>query len=202
MSFPTFLLCGLIPWQFFSAAVSSSVNSLVENQNLVKKVYFPREVIPIAAVLNCLVNFAIGFVVLLAAHAIKDGHVGFGALGMLAVFSIEVMMALGLALLLSSLNAAYHDVQYLTEVVLLFGFYATPIILPLKTIVGDRAPWLWRLLMLNPMTGLTIAYKQLLFDNRFPDLQYLIVPTIAAIFLLVLGAVVFRRRAATLADLL
>lgn len=201
MRYPTFLLCGLIPWQFFSSAVSSAVNSLVENENLVKKVYFPREVIPIAAVLNCLVNFAIGFVVLVVAHAAFDGHLGLGAIGWLAIFVIEFVLTLGLALLLSCLNAAYHDVQYMTEVVLLFGFYATPIIVPLKTI-GQGHQWIANILLLNPMTGLTIAYKQILFDNQLPEWGYLIWPAIAAAGVLIAGAVVFRRRAPTLADLL
>lgn len=199
--YAVFLLCGLVPWQFLAVALACGTNSLLESQELIKKVYFPREVVPLAAVLNCLVNLVIGFITLLVVMVILDGisSLGMGIFLAPVIFVIQMVMVIGLALLLSSMNARYRDVGYLTDVALAFGFYATPVFYPLPT---NLNPLLLRLYMLNPMAHLITAYREALLDNRLPSLLHIAYPGVVAVIILVIGICVFRRSAPTLADYL
>ncbi|HOT50776.1 MAG TPA: ABC transporter permease, partial [Candidatus Hydrogenedentes bacterium] len=199
-----FLLCGLVPWQFLAVALACGTHSLIESQELIKKVYFPREIIPLAAVVNCLVNFFVGFVTLLVFIIVRDGVSALGA-GLFCVpfiFAIQFMLVLGLALLLSALNVHYRDVGYMVDVVLAFGFYATPIFYPLGMVSSRLDGFLFNLYMLNPMANLVTAYRQALLDNVFPEPMLLLRPLVVAVLCLLIGAVVFRRNAPTLADYL
>jgi ABC-type polysaccharide/polyol phosphate export permease len=188
-----------VPWQFLTLSLTSSVNSLVVNQDLIKKVYFPRETIPLAAILNNVVSLGIGFATLLAVMAVLEGigSIGIGLLWTPVVFSVQFALIVGLALLFSALNVRFRDFSYLIEVGLAFGFYATPIFYELP---ANLNPWLYRVYMLNPMAHLVIAYRQALLDNRFPDLVHLAWPGVVAMAFLALGVVVFRRFAPTFAD--
>lgn len=199
-----FLLCGLVPWQFLAVALACGTHSLIESQELIKKVYFPREIIPLAAVVNCLVNLVVGFLTLFVFIVARDGvsALGAGLLYVPFIFAIQFMLVLGLALLLSALNVYYRDVGYMVDVVLAFGFYATPIFYPLGMVSSRLNDFLFNLYMLNPMANLITAYRQALLDNVFPEPMLLLRPLAAAIICLLMGAVVFRRNAPTLADYL
>jgi ABC-type polysaccharide/polyol phosphate export permease len=198
-SFAVLLLCGLVPWQFTSATLSAATKSLVENQNLVQKVHFPREIVPLAAVGNCLVNVVIGSVLLLIIHAITGGTFGVGLVAVPFVFAIQFALVIGLALLLSCLNVYFRDVSYIVDVGLIFGFYATPIIYT-QAMVAGRLPQLLWLYSANPMVGLISAYRSALMDGQFPALSLLLWPALFAVVSLVVGVVVFRRNAPTISD--
>lgn len=197
-----FLLCGLVPWQFLWVALASGTNSLIESQELIKKVYFPREIIPLAAVINCLVNLVVGFITLFVFLVVRDGPfaLGVGICYFPLIFAIQFMLIVGAVLLLSALNVQYRDVSYMVDVVLTFGFYATPIFYPLNTVSSRLNGFLLDIYMLNPMANLITAYRQALLDNRFPDILLLLRPGLIAIAFLLIGAVVFRRNAPTFAD--
>jgi ABC-type polysaccharide/polyol phosphate export permease len=200
--FAVMLLCGLIFWQYTATSLSHGVQSLIENQNLVKKVFFTREVIPLAAVTYPLVNLAIGFAVLILVHLGFGGGLHFSILLMPLIFIIQFCLTAGLTLLLSCGNVHYRDIGYITGVVTMFGFYASPVFYPLhKVLESERLPeWAVSLYLWNPMAGLLTAYRQILFENRFPDLWLLAWPSILAVLALVLGAVVFRRFSPTFSD--
>jgi ABC-type polysaccharide/polyol phosphate export permease len=199
------LLCGLVPWQFFSNALVGATRSLVDNQNLIKKVYFPRELIPIAAVANCLVSLFIGLALVLIVHAALGGSIGFGLAWLLLLVCIEMALVLGLALLCSCLQVRFRDVAYLVDVGLVFGFYATPIFYPLswvESLLAEGHPWAHRLYLLNPMAGLVPAYQQALLDNIFPEFRLLAWPALFSLLALAGGAWAFRRSAPVMADYL
>ncbi len=209
-SYAVFLLCGLVPWQFLSAAITNGTQSLLINGALIKKVYFPREVIPIAAVLYCLVSVTIGFATLFVVKVALEGlgTIGHGWVYVPLLLGIELTLAIGAALLFSALNVRFNDIAYMLEVALAFGFYATPIIyklpesmsaLPVSEEVGR---WLYRLYLLNPMAGLVTAFRQALLDNRFPDPAMLAWAAGVAVVVLVIGVYVFRRNSPTFADYL
>ena len=199
---PEFLLCGIVAWQFLSMAMTSGAHSLLESGELIKKVHFPREIIPIAAVVNCLVNLVIGFVTLLVVLCALRGisALGVGLLYVPFLFMIQFAMVIGLALLLSALNVYYRDVAYMIDVMLAFGFYATPIFYP-PSMVSDRLGAVaFQIYMLNPMANLITAYREALLDNHFAEPLLWIRPLAFACVVVLAGAYVFRRNAPTFAD--
>jgi len=210
-SYAVHLLCGLVPWQFLAVALACGTNSLLESQDLIKKVYFPREIIPIAAVLNCLVNLAIGFVTLLVVIAALEGPAALGR-GLLYLpvvgfaFAIQFVLVIGSVLLLSALNVFYRDITYMIDVILAFGFYATPIIYPLpQSMAPLPVPEAWKaglyqLYLANPMTSLIEVYRQALLHHQLPEPALLVRPAVWAAVLLLAGVWVFRRNAPTFAD--
>ncbi|MCP4643373.1 MAG: ABC transporter permease [bacterium] len=208
-----FLLCGLVPWQFLATALAVGVGSLVGNRELVKKVGFAREVIPLSAVLSCIVNLAIGFLVLIGVRLLTGGPLGVGLIWVLPIFVVQLALIVGLSLLLSAMNVLFRDVFYMTEILIALGFYATPIFYPLQMVENSAAglaskigiPALSgdltiRLYMLNPMAGLVTAYRQAFLGNQIPDADLLVWPVTCAVVALVLGVVAFRRIAPTMAD--
>ncbi|MBN2310790.1 MAG: ABC transporter permease [Candidatus Hydrogenedentes bacterium] len=207
--FAVFLLCGIVPWQFLAAGLAAATASLVRDRDLIKKVYFPREVIPLAAVGSCLVGLVVGLAVLVAARLATGGGLSFGALWALPVLAVQCVFMAGLALLLSAVHVRYRDVLYIVEILLAFGFYATPIFYPLS-LVEERLPlwlaehgapaWLAGAYFANPMAGLVTAYRQAFLGNRMPDADLLVWPIACACVVLVAGAVVFRRSAPAVAD--
>ena len=201
---PEFLLCGIVAWQFLSMAMMSGANSLLESGELIKKVHFPREIIPIAAVVNCLVNLVIGFVTLLVVLCALRGisALGVGLLYVPFLFMIQFAMVIGLALLLSALNVYYRDVAYMIDVMLAFGFYATPIFYPPSMVSHRLGAVAFQIYMLNPMANLITAYREALLDNHFAEPLLWIRPLAFACVVVLAGAYVFRRNAPTFADYL
>ena len=202
--FPVMLLSGLIFWQYFTAALTSATLSLVDGRNLVKKVHFTREVIPIAACCVPLVNLCIGFMLLLVLHLVLGGTAGPATLWILAVFAVQFTMTIGLALLLSCGHVLFRDVGNTVAVGLMFGFYASPVFYPLDLVrhAASLPPWAATAYMANPMAGLLTCYRQILFEQRFPDPALLAWPVCCAGLVLLAGLVLFRRSAPTMADFL
>ena len=202
--FAVVLLCGLIPWQFLASGLIKGIQSLIDHQNLIKKIYFPREIVPLAALTTCLVNLVIGFVVLLVLHVSLGGRLGLGMVWFPVVFAIQFTMVAGLVLLFSCLNVHFRDVGYIVGVGIVFGFYATPIFYTLDLILRLQSshPWIVRLYLLNPMAELVTAYRQILFENRFPDPALLVWPCAVAVACALAGLIVFRRQGPLLSDYL
>lgn len=197
------LLCGLIFWQHLNVSLAAATTSVVANKNLVKKVRFTREVIPVAACCMPLVQLGIGFLLLLAAHVLLGGSLGVSLVYFPVLFGIQFLMTLGLALFLACGHVHFRDVGNLVNVLLLFGFYATPVFYPLELVRNTGLPaWLVTAYMANPMAGMLTAYRQVLFEQRFPDLSLLAWPVCCAVAAVLLGTWVFRRHAATMSDYL
>ena len=195
------VLCGLIFWQYFAASVNLATHALVNNVDLIKKVYFTREILPIAAIVYPLTNLAIGMLVLLGVHLFRGGDFSLQLLWFLPVFGIQWVLVLGLALLLACGNVYYRDIAYVVEVALVFGFYASPIFYELNQVLdSDLGGVLRALYLLNPLAELLTAYRQILFEHRLPDFWLLAWPAMVAACLAALGAVAFRRSAPTVSD--
>jgi lipopolysaccharide transport system permease protein len=194
--YPVFALAALVPWQLFAYAVSESTNSLVISQNLIKKVYFPRLVVPIASVLAGLVDFAISFVVLLGLMAFY-GIRPTSAVAVLPVFILfAVASALAVGLWLSALNVQFRDVRYTIPFLTQFWMFATPVAYP-----SSLVPEKWRALFgLNPMAGVVEGFRWALLGKSTSPGPLLWVSIVAVVGLLIGGLMYFRRMESTFAD--
>jgi len=196
--YPIFVFAALLPWQLFAYALTESANSLVGNQNLIKKVYFPRLVVPLSSVLAGLVDFGISFVLLLglmAFYGIRPGP----AIVLLPLFVLlAVTTALAVGLWLAALNVEFRDVRYTIPFLTQFWLFATPVAYP-SSLVPER----WRALYgLNPMAGVVDGFRWVLLGKSGGPGITVLVSTIAVAALLVGGLAYFRRMEKTFADVL
>mgnify|MGYP006279930401 CR=1 FL=1 len=201
------LLCGLIFWQYLATAVSGATQSLVDNQNLVKKVHFAREAVPLAAVLFPLVNLGIGAAALAVLHLALGGGLDGELLWVPIVFAVQLALAAGLALLFSCGHVHFRDVGNMVAVALTFGFYASPVLYELDFVraaaLSEGVPdWLATAYLANPMAGIIACYRGALFEELAFEPALLAWPTLCAALCLAAGGAVFRRAGPTLSDYL
>jgi ABC-type polysaccharide/polyol phosphate export permease len=198
-NYPLFLLCGLLPWNFFAASVTASLYSVVGHANLVKKVYFPREALPVAAVLSQLTNFLLAFVVLFIALLVFRAQFSPWLWTLPLVIAIQTIFTIGVALILSTLNVFYRDTVMIMEVVMLAWFFLTPVVyslnmLPNTVTLGGVVIHPQRLLyILNPMASLIAIYRDLLYWGYRTDLDFFIRTGATALVVLVVGYLFFLR---------
>src|SRR5687768_15314699 len=160
--FALFMFCGILPWTWFSSSLAEASGVLISGGNLIKKVLFPAEVLPIVTVLSNMVHFLFGLVILagfLVWHQ-RPLHVGELALFPLVVL-VQLVMTMGFALILSALTVHFRDIKDILSNLLTFWFFATPIIYPY--FVFPQGSWQADLLKLNPFTHLAITYQEILF---------------------------------------
>jgi len=196
LPYPIFAYTALLPWQLFSRALTDASTSLVVNERLITKVYFPRLLIPMSAVLASLVDFAIAFVLLLG-MMVFYGIVPTGSVLMLPLFVLLALMtALGIGFWLSALNAQYRDVRYTLPFLTQFWLFATPVVYP-----ASLVPEQWRLLYgLNPMTGVVEGFRWALLGKTGAPDAMLAVSAIAVLTIFIGGLYYFSRVDETLAD--
>ena len=194
--YPIFTFCALLPWQLFAHALTESSNSLVANERLITKVYFPRLVVPIAAVLGGLVDFAVAFAILLV-MMFYYGIVPTWAIVTLPGFILlAVMTALGVGLWLSALNVKYRDVRYTINFLIQFWLFATPVAYP-----SSIVPAKWRALYgLNPMAGVVEGFRWALLGKQEAPGAMLWVSVAVVILILIGGLYYFRRMEQEFAD--
>lgn len=192
-----FALCGLIPWQLFSYALTESSNSLIGNQNLITKIYFPRLVIPLSAVLAGFVDFCVALALLLAMMAYYGRAPTIAMLLLPAFILLAILTALAVGLWLSALNVQFRDVRYTLPFLTQFWFFASPIAYP-----ASMLPQRWQpLLGLNPMTGVVEGFRWALLGTGHPPNLLLLVSVFASAALLYSGLLYFQRTERTFADI-
>jgi lipopolysaccharide transport system permease protein len=196
--YPIFVFTALLPWQVFAHALTESGTSLVTNQQLITKVYFPRLVIPISATLAGLVDFGIAFVVLIGMMFYYGIYptIAVVTLPFFILFALATALAVGLWL--SALNVQYRDVRHTLPFLTQLWLFATPIAYPSSLI-----PAKWRALYgLNPMAGVVEGFRWALLGNVSPPGPLLIVSVVVVVLLLLGGLAYFRRMENTFADVI
>jgi len=194
--YPLFSYAALLPWNYFAQGLSSSSDSLVGSANLIKKVYFPRLAIPVAAVCGGVVDFLIAFCVLLLMMAYFGVRPTANVVWLPLFLLLALVTALGVGLWLSALNVEYRDVKYTVPFLVQFWMYATPIVYP-----SSLLPEPWKTLYgLNPMAGVVEGFRWALLGVKTPPGPMLWASVAAAVGLLVSGAFFFRRMEKTFAD--
>ena len=194
--YPLFAYCALVPWGFFANGLNMGSNSLVESANLIRKVYLPRLAIPIATVLSGGVDFLVSFLLLLGMMAYYGRMPGIEAAWLPLLLLLGLVTALGVSLWLSALNVQYRDVRYTIPFLTQIWMFATPIAYP-----SSLVPEAWRPFYgLNPMVGVVEGFRWALLGTATRPGAMLIVSSLAALVLLVTGAMYFRCTEKTFAD--
>lgn len=192
-NYPIFLLCGLLPWNYFSNSVTSSITSIVDHGNLIKKVYFPREVLPVATVLAQLVNFLLAFLVLFVALLVFRANFSPWLWTLPLIILIQTCFTVGIGLILSTLHVFYRDTRMVMEVVMLAWFFLTPIFYSVQqlpaayTVLGVELDVRRIAYILNPMASLINVYRDLLYNGYRTDPDFFIRTTLTALIVLVAG---------------
>ena len=196
LPYPVFSFAGLVPWSYFAYALQSATNIVVDNQRLITKVYFPRLILPISATLSGLVDFAIGFIVLVCFTFAYGIHPTLKAVWLAPLLLLAMLTALGVGLWMSALNALYRDVKYVMPFVLQFWMYASPVVYP-STLVPERWRWLYGL---NPMAGVIEGFRWALTGHGQPPGPMMIVSALMVGVLVLGGLLFFQGMEGTVAD--
>jgi len=194
--YPLWLLSGLLPWTFFSRVVHGSLGALVQNAPLVKKVYFPRMQLPLAITASTGFTWSIELGVLTLAIWIFGGFPLPYLPLVILMMLVEALFAAGLGMILAILNVHFRDMQHLVSIALQLWMYLTPIIYPARLVVDASAhvgSWIVVLYESNPMERFVSVFRQLLYDNRFPDIDDLVACGLWGVVVFLIGYVVFAR---------
>jgi lipopolysaccharide transport system permease protein len=198
LPYPLFVFGALLPWTLLNSGIGAGVSSLTNQANLVAKIYFPREILPISAILASAVDFLIAAVIFVILLFIYQVEVSWYILYAVPILLIEVLLLLGLVLLFSMVNVWFRDVGHAMVLFLQFWMYLTPIIYPLS-MVPERFRWLYDL---NPMVGIVEGFRNVFLRAAPPPLELLATSAVASVVLFVLGYSLFKQREFQFADVI
>lgn len=188
--FYLYLFVALVPWIFFSTSVSGGASCIWAQQELVKKIYFPREVLPVAFVTSQFVNMLLSFVVVLVVLIASGKGISFIAMLYLPVILlVEYILALATAFITSSLTVYLRDLEYLLGIITMAWQFLTPVMYSIEQVPERLRP----IFNLNPMTSIIIAYRDILYYKKAPELTTLLHATVLGGILLVAGVLTFSR---------
>lgn len=188
-NFHVYLVVGMMPWTCFSDAIVQGTGSIVANADMTKKIYFPREVLPISIVTSRFINLLLTFIVVFLIIFFSSVNITPSLLLFLPlILVVEYVLTLAIVILLSAFNVYYHDVEYISGVIMMLLVWMTPIMYSLDS-VGNGI--LLKLVMLNPMTTIIDAYHQILFYGAVPNLLSLGLVGIFAVVFLLIAELVF-----------
>ncbi|HEY5657013.1 MAG TPA: ABC transporter permease [Myxococcota bacterium] len=185
--------CALVPWQLFARSVTASADSLVANQNLISKVYFPRLINPIAPTLAAVLDFALAFAVLVAMLLFYGIAPGLAILALPGFVLLVLVTALSVSLWLAAINAIYRDVRHAVPFLVQLWMFLTPVVYTSASLLGDRSGWLATLYGMNPMVGVIEAFRWALLGGAAPPVA-LLLPSISITAVLFVGGLYFFRR--------
>jgi len=187
--YPVFAFCGLWAWNFFASSLKFAVSSLTGNSNLVTKIYFPREILPVSSVLVCLVDFVVAGVVMGALMAYYRIPVGLSLVCLPLIVLVQLLFTTAVALILAMWNLFFRDIKYLFEVVVVVWMFATSVVYPVE-LVGGRLGLLMRL---NPMTPIIEAYRAVLLYDRWPAVGPMVAVSIFSLVFVSCAWLIFHR---------
>ncbi|MDP2924102.1 MAG: ABC transporter permease [Candidatus Omnitrophota bacterium] len=187
--YPLFLLSALLPWTFFSSSLTDAACSIIDNANLVKKVYFPREILPVSYVLSNFINLLFSLLALLFILLIFRIQALRFIYFLPLILIIHLIFTIGLALLLSCANVYFRDVSHILGIILMFWFYLTPVFYSI-----DMVPQNFRsIYLLNPMVSIITMYRNVLFEGKIPGMINILIVMLVIIITLLFGYFVFKR---------
>jgi lipopolysaccharide transport system permease protein len=195
--YPVFVYLGLLPWNLFSQSVSRSAESIVSHANLVKKVYFPRLIIPVSSSLAALVDFFVAFIILIGLVIYYHLPVSSMIIYLPLLIALNFFCAVGIGFWLSALNVLYRDVRYIVPFCIQLGMYVTPVIYPVS-LVPDKYAWA---LYLNPMAGIIESYRAIFTGKPLP-MEGLTMSLAVSVVFFIVGIYYFKKVERVFADLI
>lgn len=198
--FAIFLLLGMIPFNFLSMSLPSSTTCILDNAALVKKVIFPRHILPLSVVLAQIIHIAIQFSLLAIFLIFSRVMPTWTWAWIPVIFLVELGVILGSALILSALNVYYRDTLYLVQSALSILFWFTPIFYPLSVVKMSLSPWVYRIYLLNPLTGIIDSFRRVILKGEAPEGMILGISAGVAGVLIVVGWAIFSRKERNFAD--
>lgn len=199
LPYAVFTLSGLVFWNFFSTTLSTVSDCFIANKHILTKVYFPRIIIPIAAIIVDFVDFVISFVLLII--VLFFFHIPFNPLVLVVLFgllALVILTVLGIGLTLATLNIKYRDVRYILPFFIQLFLFLTPVIYPLS-VVSNKYSWIF---YLNPLTGILDIFRAFLFSRGFDHPWYIFISLGSTLVLFCIGIAVFRKFEKEMADIL
>jgi ABC-type polysaccharide/polyol phosphate export permease len=205
-NYPIFVLCALLPWNFFSVSVTRATESIIEASSLVKKVYFPREILPISIVMGDLVNFLISLPVFFLLALIMGNPITLWALALPLILLVQLFFTIGVSLITATINVFYRDTHHILNVLILAWMFLTPIFYPITTIPEaysfsggtiNLRTWLQRL---NPLASIIPSYRDTLYWGRPPSLNLLLLTMPTSLIILIVGYLIFQHYSSQFAE--
>lgn len=188
-NYTVFLCCGLIPWNFFSAAISRTSFTMIENGNIIKKVYFPREILPISVTTSEAINFVISTIIILAFVLGYGMGISKFIIFYPIVLLVQYFLLIGISFIVSSVTVYFRDLQHFISIALQLLFYATPIVYAPDSIPVN---FQW-ILQYNPMTYIINAYRDIFYYQQMPDFASLAMVLVGSIIFCVIGYFIFNK---------
>ena len=193
-----FSYTGLVPWTFFTTGLTLAVNSIASNINLVKKIYFPREVFPLGVVIGCLVDFVIASALVGVLMAIYGVPVNTHLIWLPWLITLEVAFLAAVSLLVSALNVFFRDIKYIVPLVVQLGLFVTPVIYSVSKVPAFLRPWY----MLNPMAVIIDGIRRVVLHGQSPELSSLLMATGVVAILGLVSYLYFKRVEVKFADVI
>ena len=188
------LFVALVPWIFFASSLTTGAKLILDQKNMIKKIYFPREVIPISFVTSQFINMCLSMLIVFAVLLISGkGLYWQGLIYLPLIMLLEYMLALGLTMLVSALTVYFRDLEHILGIVSMAWMYATPICYPASLVVEKLPERFVFLYNLNPMTPIVEAYRAVLYEGGIPRMETLLSATALGAVFLIIGIFVFRK---------
>lgn len=197
--YPIFYYAALLPWTFFASSVSFGTGSLVSNQSLVTKIYFPKEILPISAVLASFVDFVVAASIFVGMMIIYRVPVGPSLIMLPVLLAIQMLLTIGVVLSASALNVFYRDIRFVVPLGVQLWMYLTPIIYPV-TQVPEQFRALY--MTVNPMAGLIDSYRRIVLSTEWPQYPYLLSSAVISIAVFLAAYWYFKKAEPVFADII
>lgn len=188
-NYVVFMVCGLIPWNYFSTVINRSSFTMIENGNIIKKVYFPREILPISVVTSETVTFLISSILILLFTFGYGLEITINIIFYPLVLLVQYIMLLGISLIVSSVTVYFRDLQHFIGVLLQLFFYATPIVYAVD-VIPVNFQWI---LKFNPMTYIIEGYRDIFWGQTSPDISTLLIVLAIGVVLCIVGYLIFNK---------
>lgn len=186
----TFIVIGILPWTFFTTVISQGTFCVLANAGIIKKVYFPREILPISVACSGLVNFLISCIIMFIFLLCSGIGISVQILWLPLIIMVQTILSLGIILITSGINVYIRDAEYIINFIINMLFYATPILYKSDMFIGTSVEWL---IHANPMAIIITCYRDILFYQSMPHIKSLLVVLLGSLLLLFIGYKVFKK---------